>query len=89
MGVVWRATDELLGRDVAVKEVRLNPALGDAERANAYKRTLREGRTAARLSHRGVVTIFDVVEEDGRPWWHSSCCRRSPTLTRPGYCTGT
>jgi serine/threonine protein kinase len=68
MGVVWRATDELLGRDVAVKEVRLNPALGDAERANAYKRTLREGRTAARLSHRGVVTIFDVVEEDGRPW---------------------
>ncbi len=68
MGVVWRATDELLGRDVAVKEVRLNPALGDAERVNAYKRTLREARTAARLSHRGVVTIFDVVEEDGRPW---------------------
>ena len=68
MGVVWRATDQLLDRDVAVKEVRLNEALGDAERANAYKRTLREARTAARLSHRGVVTVFDVAEEDGRPW---------------------
>src|SRR5215469_18156530 len=68
MGVVWRASDQLLDRDVAVKEVRLNPALGDAERANAYKRTLREARTAARLSHRGVVTVFDVAEEDGRPF---------------------
>src|SRR5215469_12130266 len=68
MGVVWRASDQLLDRDVAVKEVQLNAALGDAERANAYRRTLREARTAARLSHRGVVTVFDVVEEDGRRW---------------------
>ena len=68
MGVVWRATDQLLDRDVAVKEVRLNEALGEAERANAYRRTLREARTAARLSHRGVVTIFDVADEGGRPW---------------------
>jgi len=68
MGVVWRATDQLLDRDVAIKEVRFNDALGDVERANAYKRTLREARTAARLSHRAVVTVFDVVEEKGRPW---------------------
>src|SRR5436305_79296 len=49
MGVVWRATDQLLDRDVAIKEVRFNEALGEVERSNAYKRTLREARTAARL----------------------------------------
>ena len=68
MGVVWRARDLLLDRDVAVKEVVLNEAIGEDERQNAYQRTLREARTAARLSHRGVVTVFDVAEEDGRPW---------------------
>jgi serine/threonine protein kinase len=68
MGVVWRARDELLDRDVAVKEVLISEALNDDERANAYQRTLREARTAARLSHRGVVAIYDVAEDDGRPW---------------------
>lgn len=68
MGVVWRARDSLLDRDVAIKEVVLNAAIGDEERENAYRRTMREARTAARLSHRGVVTVYDVAEEDGRPW---------------------
>lgn len=68
MGVVWRARDELLDRNVAVKEVVISEALSDDERQNAYQRTLREARTAARLSHRGVVAIYDVAEEDGRPW---------------------
>lgn len=68
MGVVWRARDQLLDRDVAVKEVVISALIGADERRNAYQRTLREARTAARLSHRGVVAVYDVAEEDGRPW---------------------
>ena len=68
MGVVWRARDLLLDRDVAVKEVHIAETLTDDERANAYQRTLREAKTAARLNHPGVVTVYDVAEDEGRPW---------------------
>ena len=68
MGDVWRAHDELLNRDVAVKELVWPPSLSEDERLAACRRATREARVAARLSHRNVVRVFDVVEEDGRPW---------------------
>src|SRR6266487_623301 len=68
MGVVWRARDQLLDRDVAIKEVQIADTLTDAERATAFQRTLREAKTAARLNHPAVVTVYDVVEDGGRPW---------------------
>ena len=68
MGIVWHARDQLLDRDVAVKEVHIAETLTDAERANAYQRTLREAKTAARLNHPAVVTVYDVCEDEGRPW---------------------
>src|SRR6266568_2832309 len=68
IGVVWRARDQLLDRDVAVKEVHIADTLTDEERATAYQRTLREAKTAARLNHPAVVTVYDVAEDGGRPW---------------------
>jgi eukaryotic-like serine/threonine-protein kinase len=80
MGTVWRAQDSLLARDVAVKEVRIRGPLPDApgspgggpvteETRVLYERTLREARTAARLNHPAVITVFDVIEEaNGCPW---------------------
>jgi tRNA A-37 threonylcarbamoyl transferase component Bud32 len=68
MGTVWRAHDEVLGRDVAVKEVRYPPGLTTDEERILYERTFREARASARLNHPGVVTVHDVVEEYGRPW---------------------
>ncbi|MCO6006067.1 protein kinase [Actinoallomurus purpureus] len=67
MGTVWHAHDDLLARDVAVKEVLFPPGLTDDEHKVMYERTLREARSAARLNHPGIVTVHDVVEEDGRP----------------------
>lgn len=68
MGVVWQAEDTLLRRPVAVKEVILPLGLSPSEREIACERTLREARAIARLAHPNVVTLFDVTEEDGRPW---------------------
>ncbi|WP_308195490.1 serine/threonine-protein kinase [Dactylosporangium sp. AC04546] len=68
MGTVWRASDTLLRRDVAVKEVILPPNLAPSDRDSMYQRTLREARAAAALSHPAVVQVYDVVTEAGRPW---------------------
>ncbi len=68
MGIVWRGRDELLARDVAVKEVQITAHASPADAEVIYQRTLREARTAARLAHPNVVTVFDVVDEDGSPW---------------------
>ena len=68
MGTVWRATDTLLRRDVAVKEVLLPQGMAASDRDAMYQRTLREARAAAALSHPAVVQVYDVVTEAGRPW---------------------
>jgi serine/threonine protein kinase len=68
MGAVWLARDELLGREVAVKQV-LVPVGIDAELAAANREAaMREGRIAARLSHPHAVSVYDMVLDDGQPW---------------------
>jgi serine/threonine protein kinase len=68
MGTVWLATDRVLEREVALKEVTFSVDLTTEERTILRERTLREARAAARLDHPRVARVYDVVEEDGRPW---------------------
>ncbi|QVQ53946.1 serine/threonine protein kinase [Spiractinospora alimapuensis] len=68
MGTVWLGHDETLDRRVAVKEVRVPDGLDPAERAALIERQLREARICARLNHPAIVTVHDVIQEDGRPW---------------------
>jgi hypothetical protein len=67
MGAVWRARDELLNRNVAIKEIVWPDLLDPAERETARRRAVREAQMAARLSHPNVVGVYDILEEDGRP----------------------
>lgn len=67
MGTVWKAMDDVLNRTVAIKEIDL-PESRDGDRDQLRERTMREARAAARLSHPNAVTVYDVVEEAGRPW---------------------
>ncbi|AZQ72090.1 serine/threonine protein kinase [Streptomyces luteoverticillatus] len=68
MGTVWRATDETLGRVVAVKELRFPSNIDEDEKRRLITRTLREAKAIARIRSAGAVTVYDVVHEDDRPW---------------------
>jgi len=68
MGTVWRARDEVLHREVAVKEVRAPAGLQGSEIERMYARLEREAWAAARVANRNVVTVYDVATQDGRPW---------------------
>ncbi|GAA2831818.1 hypothetical protein GCM10020220_020920 [Nonomuraea rubra] len=68
MGVVWEGHDTLLNRQVAIKEVLLPETMSPGDQERQLLRTAREARTAAKLNHPSVVAVYDVIEEDGRPW---------------------
>ncbi|MFD4555520.1 serine/threonine-protein kinase [Streptomyces sp. NPDC058469] len=68
MGVVWRATDQLLGRQVAVKEIAQDDSLSEEEARQYRDRTLREARAVAQLRHPHIIVVHDVVEQDERPY---------------------
>ncbi|MFD7920670.1 serine/threonine-protein kinase [Streptomyces sp. NPDC059740] len=68
MGTVWRARDEVLGRVVAVKELRFPGGVEEDEKRRLITRTLREAKAIARIRNNGAVTVYDVVDEDDRPW---------------------
>jgi eukaryotic-like serine/threonine-protein kinase len=68
MGTVWRAVDETLGRTVAVKELRFPNSIDEDEKRRLITRTLREAKAIARIRNTSAVTVYDVVDEDDRPW---------------------
>ena len=68
MGIVWLADDKVLERQVALKEITFPIDLTAEERAVLVERTMREARAAARLDHPCVTRVYDVVQEDGKPW---------------------
>ena len=68
MATVWRARDELLRREVAVKEVEIPDHLAGPEREVLLERTMREARLAARLSHPNIAAVYDVVRADDCLW---------------------
>jgi hypothetical protein len=67
MGRVWRAQDVVLDREVAVKEVMLPPGVHGEKRAMLKQRAIREARSAARLSHPGIITVHDITEYHDSP----------------------
>jgi serine/threonine protein kinase len=68
MGTVWRARDEVLNREVAVKEVRAPAGVAADDVQRMYARLEREAWAAARVTNRNVVTVYDVATDGGRPW---------------------
>jgi serine/threonine protein kinase len=67
MGIVWQAWDELLHRPVALKQLRPQPGLSDAEAELISQRAMREARITARLHHQHAVPVYDIVEYQGKP----------------------
>jgi serine/threonine protein kinase len=68
MGRVWAARDELLGRDVAVKELTPPAGMAEAGRAERRTRVISEARAIARLDHPNIVRVHDVLHQRGEPW---------------------
>lgn len=65
MGIVYRARDPRIGREVAVKTIKLGDHADANEIGELRQRLFREAQSAGCLSHPGVVTIYDVDEQDG------------------------
>ncbi len=67
MGTVWSGYDDVLQRRVAIKELKVPPGVPEQEARDLRERIMREARALGGLSHPNVITVFDVVLDDGQP----------------------
>jgi serine/threonine protein kinase len=65
MGIVYKAQDPAIGRMIAIKSIRLGDLTEESERERLRDRLFREAQSAGVLSHPGIVTIYDIAEEEG------------------------
>ena len=65
MGIVYKAQDPAIGRTIAIKSIRLQDLTDETERERLRERLFREAQSAVILSHPGIVTIYDILEENG------------------------
>jgi serine/threonine protein kinase/dienelactone hydrolase len=80
MGEVWRARDERLGRDVAIKLLLPHPSSAE-ERVCAFQQ---EARAAGTLNHTNVLTVYDVGDHEGAPYLVTECLEGEPLRARLG-----
>src|SRR5262249_56118729 len=78
MGVVYRALDPSIGREVAIKTIRLIEFTDLEQRAKQRERLFREARSAGILSHPSIVTIYDVGEGEATPYIPIHFVTRAP-----------
>ena len=78
MGIVYRAQDPTIGRIIAIKSIRLNELTDAEERARLRDRLFREAQSAGILSHPNIVTIYDILEEDGLAYIFMECVNGRP-----------
>lgn len=68
MGTVWLARDEVMHRDVAIKELMIRQGASESSRERLVERAMREARATSRLRHPNIVRVHDVLISDDRPW---------------------
>src|ERR1700735_1561590 len=78
MGVVYKAQDPAIGRMIAVKTIRLGDLTEESERERLRERLFREAQSAGILSHPGIVTIYDIAEENGLAYIFMECVDGPP-----------
>ncbi len=68
MGIVYRAHDPIIKRTVAIKLIKVDASISEAEKSEFYERFYREAQVSGTLNHPNIVGVYDIGEEQGMPY---------------------